>query len=220
LILFFEDLKKHMLFFRVIFERRVYSFIYGYSLSIIMIQIQDYSGPKVVRAIADMIEPLILAQVRKDNHTFFAYRCSDYNDFNHLISCHQFDVVGIKKLVPLLELYWTSIDLILFKIIEMPDYDGKKGYFDELRALSLKKKTVVDVDFFEVKMHTGDLKPMLAVNTFACINSLKELGKEMKVVMVKLDGRFKINYSFNLFERKNFFIKTHYGRKGYSLKLG
>lgn len=99
----------------------------------LFMQINNYSKSQNVRYISDFVEPFIVKQIRKENHSFFAYRASDYHSVEHIIYVH--NLVINDQIKEFLEKYWSAIDIILFKIKNMLEYTANKEYFDKLRKL-------------------------------------------------------------------------------------
>ncbi|MBU1202040.1 MAG: hypothetical protein KJ583_03805 [Nanoarchaeota archaeon] len=183
-----------------------------------MISIQNFPKNKIVRYIADLIEPFIVKQIQREHHTFFVYRCSDYNNLNHLLKCHKLNMNGLETYKELVDKYWTAIDLIYFIVAKIPTYTGDKQYFDTLRELNLQEKIVIDISLYEVKLTIETRKPNLSVKTYELMNELKKLGKDMRFVHVKLRGDFAITFSNQKFDETKYCVRTHYGRKEYYLE--
>jgi hypothetical protein len=182
-----------------------------------MIQINDCNDNQNIRNFADLFEPFIVKKIQKKHHTFFAYRCSDYQDIYHLAKCHNLDLSNISINLNLFEKYWSAIDIVYFFIDNLPKYSKTKEYFDELRKIQLGNKIVNDFQLYEVKLVNYTKNPTISVKTFDLINELKKINKELIFIKIVVKGDFFINILEESFFNTNYNIKTHYGRKGYYL---
>lgn len=183
-----------------------------------MINIDGFSKWQNQRYIADFIEPFIVKQLQKEHHTFHVYRCSDFNDIHHLISCHKFNIKGLMNFLPILENYWSSIDIIQFKIKELPVYFPNKAYFNILRSLATKEKNVIDIEVYEVKLTKKCKTAILSVKSYECARKLEGIGKRLKYIPVNVFGDISIYYKTRILDPEEFKIETHFGRKGYYVK--
>ncbi len=180
-----------------------------------MIKIDGMTDNQIVRSIPDLIEPFITNRIRKEKHSFFVYRCSDYNSFSHLLQCHNF-LFHLKE-KELIEKFWSAIDLIYLKI-DLPDFSPTKEYFDALRDMSEKEKIVKDFQLYEVKLSYSAKKPIMSVRTYKLIRKLMETGRKLEIIRVHIKGRLHISVERHDFLEKDFKIETHYGRKGYHVR--
>jgi hypothetical protein len=178
-----------------------------------MIKIKGFSKYQNFRALPDIIEPFVVSKLRKNNHTFFVYRCSDYVNFKHLLSAHQFDISNFEALVPIVEKYWSAIDAIHFIISATQAPVVNKEYFDRLKVLSTQSKLVIDISFLEIKAITSRKKPDLSVNASKLCAELKVLGKSMRVVKVRLGGELSLVFKEKNLDPSEFRVRTHYGRE-------
>ncbi|MCF7799040.1 hypothetical protein K9M74_03985 [Candidatus Woesearchaeota archaeon] len=183
-----------------------------------MIYINHLSEDQVVRTIPNLVEPFIVRLLQKKFHTFFVYRCSDYVSFDHLVSSQKFDISYIIDLVPLIDTYWSAIDIIYFSIPETKVYTGKREYFDILRKKSVEMKFVLDVEFFEVKLTTSDILPNLSVRTAKFCEELEQLGRFLHFAKLVLKGDFRLDFDLSKLRLRDFAIRTHYGRKRCCIK--
>lgn len=183
-----------------------------------MIRIKKLSASQNMRLFADLIEPLAVKQIQKQQHTFFAYRCSDYIDIYHLAKCHDFNLKRIKKFLPLLEVYWSSIDIIYFHIENIPAYTKSKLYFDFLKQISKEEKNVVDFQLYEVKLTSRHKDLIISKRTFELMKKLEETEKELLLIEVVANGNISLDIKSKKLSKSNYRIRTHYGRKGFCLK--
>ena len=86
-----------------------------------MIKINNYKKNQVVRALSELFEPFVLSNLKKEHHTFFGYRCSDYPNLQTLAILNKFNINKYKH-NKLFQEYWTAIDIIIIKINEMPEF--------------------------------------------------------------------------------------------------
>jgi hypothetical protein len=183
-------------------------------------KINNFNDNQVKRIYAEMIEPLVVRDIRRKKHSFFVYRCNDYQSLNHLSECHKFDLTNIRNLTYIFEKYWSAIDIIFLEIDLIP-YEPTKNYFDKLRYLERNIKKVKDLHAYEVKccFRKTD-KVVLSVRTHKYMDELKKLGKNSKVYLVNIYGNPIINlYEMNI-DEINYCVETHYGRKGFYVDHG
>jgi len=183
-----------------------------------MIKIQGMSGYQVVRYIPDMIEPFMVKRIQKLHHSFFVYRCSDYNSLAHLLNAHKIAFKVKIELRDLIERYWSSIDLIFFKIAELPEYACTKEYFDCMRKIAEEPKTAYDFEIYEVKLTLGIKKPIISACTVCLFRELQSMGKPARIAAVKLSGEACFSFNYSGFDESSYKIETHYGRQGYHLR--
>jgi hypothetical protein len=183
-----------------------------------MIKINDLNYNQIIRHFPDLFEPFIVKKIQKKHNTFFAYRCSDYQDIYHLSKCHNFDLTNISIYLDLFEKYWSAIDIVYFFVDNLPKYSKTKEYFDELRKIELGKKIINDFELYELKIVNPIKNPIISVKTFDLINELKKINKNLIFIKIVVKGNFLINILEESFFNNNYDIKTHYGRKGYYLR--
>lgn len=181
-----------------------------------MIRIQNHNPQQVVRYLADLFEPFIVKILQKKFHTFFVYRCSDYETLDILLKLHRLNMDD-ESLKTLLSKYWTAIDAIYFKIEGIPPYDATRAYFEKLRSLQISEKNVIGFEAFEIKL-ARDKKPNISVKTHEFIKEIEKIGKKLNFVIIDMSGELSLNYRFEEYEDGMCTIRTHYGRKGYYLR--
>ena len=182
-----------------------------------MIKINNLTGNMITRRIVDIIEPFIVKEIQRENHTFFVYRCSDYSSFQALIKVHQFYMLNVLKYKPILNKYWSAIDIIYLKIKETPKFEKTKEYFQTLNNLQVKQKTISELEFFEVKLISKTKKPILSVKTYYLLQELAKIGSKLKFIHVEAKGFIHFITKELDFNKEDYTIKTHYGRKHYYL---
>ena len=182
-----------------------------------MIKINNLTNNTTNRRIADIIEPFIVKEIQRKNHTLFVYRCSDYSSFQELIKIHQFNISNILKYKYILEKYWSAIDILYIKIEEIPIYNRTKEYFQILNDLQIKQKMIFELEFFEVKLDSEIKKPILSVRTYELLQELKNINKNLNFIHVKAKGYIHLITEQVDFNKENYIIQTHYGRKHYYL---
>ena len=178
-----------------------------------MIKINNYTNQQNVRSIGEMIEPLIVKQIQKQNHTFLVYKCNDYSSFKELIKIHRFNCSKKPTYYQLIEKYWSAIDIIHIKIKNMPTFERNKKYFDKLRNLQLQEKEIEDIECFEVKLIGYSQKTVLSVKTYELIKALKKINKELRFIHVNYKGNIHFQIEKVEFKPENYKIRTHYGRE-------
>lgn len=185
-----------------------------------MIQINNNTQNKTIRKLPDLIEPYIIEELKRVNHTFFIYRCSNYNSFQHLISNEKFDIKKLSSnLITDIEKYWTAIDAIYLEIAKIPEYHENKEYFNELKKLSTRKKTITNIHFYEIKIIKKLEIPNLSVKTYLFSRELKKHNKEIFFIKVFLKGFLHINYDIEHLTDNKFNVRTHYGNKNKTIKI-
>lgn len=177
-----------------------------------MLQIQGFNKLQMSRMMSECIEPLLVHILKKKYHTFFVYRCSDYQNLKHLCECHKFDYKSITK-KNLLEEYWSSIDLIYFHVFDLPEYEVSKEYFDALNRLERREKKVMNYVLFEVKISSTLYKPILSVRTKIC---MELFGKLHKIIVIKYENRARISLDFT-HTIKDCDVRTHCGRRNVTI---
>lgn len=171
-----------------------------------------------MRYIKDVIEPLAVSIIKRQNHTFFVHRCSDYIDIHHLAKCHSYELSNVN--VELFEKYWTAMDVVQFVVEGTPPYSKTKEYFDKLRDMLLKTKVVEDFQLYEVKLANVSSKPTISYKTFCLQRELKEDNRTLKIFKVMTKGFLGVETEETDLNNIHYVIKTHYGRGGYYVDLG
>lgn len=184
-----------------------------------MISINNYSNNQNARAMSDLIEPFIVKRIQKDNHTFFVYRCSEYSNLKNLFTIHKFNLNNFKY-YNLFEKYWSAIDIIMIKIKNMPTFSPTKEYFNSLRNLTIKEKNIIEIIPYEVKLSSKNKKSNLSIKTYEFIEELKQIGRTIKIIKVFTKGKISFQIKESEFNKEDYIIKTHYGRKKYTVDLG
>lgn len=180
-----------------------------------MIEITGLSKFQNIRILSDIIEPFIVAQLKRKNHTFFVYRCSDYRNYETFLKINQLQDTLIKNYKLLLEKYWTCIDVIHIKIANMPEYTPTKEYFKKLEDLRTQTNEIIDFELYEIKATAySQLKPLLSVKTKECIETFTRLQKNHHIITVYMQGKCNLAYNTKKYQKNDFIIKTHYGRIG------
>lgn len=171
-----------------------------------------------MRYIKDVIEPLAVSILKRQNHTFFVHRCSDYIDIHHLAKCHSYDLSRID--VEIFEKYWSAIDVVIFIVKGNPIYSKTKEYFDSLRNLLLKTKIVENYQLYEVKLTKISSNPVISYKTYCLQKDLKDKKRTLKIFKIMTRGFVGIESKETDLDDIRYSIKTHYGRDGYYIDLG
>ena len=167
-----------------------------------------------MRYVSDMIEPFLVKQLQRKYHSHFVFRASDYDSFERLVQINKFYYNQIKY-VDLIKENWSAIDIIYFKIKELPEYVPTQEYFRFMDNLRTENKTIIDIELYEVKTVTSNKPSILSVKTDFLQKELKKLNKIMKCIKVYLSGQLSFNLVETNLEDEDFVVQTHYGRKGY-----
>lgn len=178
-----------------------------------MILIRGRNKSHNIRVISDFVEPYCVKMLQKKFHTYFVYRCSDYRNFKSLCNLHKFNLEKIdNNIITLIEKYWSAIDIIYLKIHSMPVYSPTVEFFEKFELLRLEPKFVLNINFYEVKVSSGEFEPILSVKSNQFIQELKSFEKHLNVIHISYSGNTFIEIKEMLAESLNYTIRTHYGR--------
>jgi hypothetical protein len=167
-----------------------------------------------IRHISDLMEPFVVKQLQKKHHSHFVFRASDYDSFERLVQINKLNYDLIKYIDPIKE-NWSAIDIIYFKIKELPEYNPTQEYFRFMDNLRTENKTIIDIEIYEVKTITSNKPSILSVKTDFLQKELKKFNKLMKCIKVYLSGQLSFNLVETNLKDEDFVVQTHYGRKGY-----
>lgn len=179
-----------------------------------MIFIDDLDAKGSLRKSVDILEPFAIEKIKKDKHHFFVYRCSDYQNFDHLCVFKGFDLKSIdNNLINIINSYWSAIDVIKIVPEGMPKYYKSKKYFDDIREIEIKNKSIKFLGFYEIKFGYGISKSTLSVRTYEFMNEILKFGFKLNFMYIKIDGNIHFNRKYVDFSEDKFEVKTHYGRE-------